>query len=331
MLACMAEAADIVSLLLERSDVWVNAGDLFGATALMYAAQQTDQRCLQYLLDRRELDLDEEDCDHRTAEDYARDAGFQKNVKLIRQARLARIRGSYAEPEPDSEEDQQHKSIVEQHHSRIFDKKENLELLGASSSEEQEEEEGDVEESPQGENEGAEGISPIYNHLERQCSESFSGEVDRLQNRLAELRIKFEGDCESVRLEYEEEKEKVETELQERLSNLQKEKTAKQSELEASFNKQKKNIEASIQKLNLCMDQFDWEKFLRISNSASELECPVCIEEMRPPMKIWQCKEGHPICDVCRRRPQVSSCPVCRQDIVGRNILAEKIAATIFI
>ena len=33
-----------------RSDVWVNAVDLFGATALMYAAQQTDQRCLQYLL-----------------------------------------------------------------------------------------------------------------------------------------------------------------------------------------------------------------------------------------------------------------------------------------
>ena len=45
------------------------------------------------------------------------------NFLYYRQARLARIRGSYAEPEPDSEEDQQHKSIVEQHHSRIFDKK----------------------------------------------------------------------------------------------------------------------------------------------------------------------------------------------------------------
>ena len=38
-------------------------------------------------------------------------------------------------------------------------------MLGASSSEEQEEEEGDVEESLQGENEGVEDISPIYNHL----------------------------------------------------------------------------------------------------------------------------------------------------------------------
>ena len=31
-------------------------------------------------------------------------------------------------------------------------------------------------------------------------------------------------------------------------------------------------------------------------------------------LRIWQCMDGHPVCDTCRRRPQVTACPVCRQD-----------------
>ena len=48
----------------------------------------------------------------------------------------------------------------------------------------------------------------------------------------------------------------------------------------------------------------------------SEFECPICFEvrvttvilqyynvplqEMRPPMRIWQCVDGHPVCEGCR-------------------------------
>ena len=30
----------------------------------------------------------------------------------------------------------------------------------------------------------------------------------------------------------------------------------------------------------------------------SEFECPICLEEMRPPRKIGQCRLGHVICQV---------------------------------
>merc|ERR1712106_493827 len=62
----------------------------------------------------------------------------------------------------------------------------------------------------------------------------------------------------------------------------------------------------------------------------TELECPVCFAEMKPPVHIWQCAQGHPVCQPCKSRPEVRHCPTCRQRIVGRATLVEKIAAQIF-
>merc|ERR1719365_465687 len=62
----------------------------------------------------------------------------------------------------------------------------------------------------------------------------------------------------------------------------------------------------------------------------NELECPVCFAEMKPPVHIWQCAQGHPVCQPCRNRPEVRHCPTCRQRIVGRATLVEKIAAQVF-
>jgi len=60
------------------------------------------------------------------------------------------------------------------------------------------------------------------------------------------------------------------------------------------------------------------------------LECPVCLEEMRPPKKIFQCSNGHVICEHCKNNPEVRSCPTCRVKFRGnnvvRNIVAEKLA-----
>ena len=60
------------------------------------------------------------------------------------------------------------------------------------------------------------------------------------------------------------------------------------------------------------------------------LECPVCLDEMRPPVKIFQCSNGHALCEECKDKPEVRSCPICRlvftRDNVTRNILAENMA-----
>jgi len=64
------------------------------------------------------------------------------------------------------------------------------------------------------------------------------------------------------------------------------------------------------------------------------LECPVCLEEMKPPKKISQCSNGHVICELCKNNPEVRSCPTCRVKFRGhnvvRNIVAEKLARSTF-
>ena len=62
-----------------------------------------------------------------------------------------------------------------------------------------------------------------------------------------------------------------------------------------------------------------------------ELECPVCLMEMLPPTKIWQCRSGHLVCQSCKRNPNMGRrCPVCRQEIIGRATTLEKIAERFF-
>jgi E3 ubiquitin-protein ligase SIAH1 len=54
----------------------------------------------------------------------------------------------------------------------------------------------------------------------------------------------------------------------------------------------------------------------------SELECPVCLEYMLPPIEL--CKNGHNICSNCRVNLQ--ECPTCTQPFVNiRNLALENL------
>lgn len=55
---------------------------------------------------------------------------------------------------------------------------------------------------------------------------------------------------------------------------------------------------------------------------AGLLECPICLEIIRPPS--WQCHHGHLICSGCRSR--TTKCPICRELLGrGRCIVADKL------
>ena len=51
-------------------------------------------------------------------------------------------------------------------------------------------------------------------------------------------------------------------------------------------------------------------------------ECPACLEEMRPPLQIFNCRNGHLVCSNCR--PRVSNCTMCRQEYTGRATAVEQ-------
>ena len=56
--------------------------------------------------------------------------------------------------------------------------------------------------------------------------------------------------------------------------------------------------------------------------------CSVCLELPRPPLKVFQCPEGHVFCEDCSRRPEMTFCPECRVSLEGvtiRNRTLEKL------
>ena len=58
-----------------------------------------------------------------------------------------------------------------------------------------------------------------------------------------------------------------------------------------------------------------------------EVECPVCLQEMTG--RIMQCEAGHLLCEDCRARPEVQSCPTCRAAFMGRATAVEQIVKTL--
>ena len=54
------------------------------------------------------------------------------------------------------------------------------------------------------------------------------------------------------------------------------------------------------------------------SKQPSPPECPVCFNEMAPPTKIFQCSNGHHICETCKDQLDPFKCPKCRKRMIGR-------------
>jgi len=59
-------------------------------------------------------------------------------------------------------------------------------------------------------------------------------------------------------------------------------------------------------------------------------ECPVCLDSMKPPMRILQCVSGHLVCEGCSRKMKKVFCPTCKKDLSGRATAMEQFLRTLF-
>lgn len=298
-LACISNHKDVVDLLLSRADLDVNKVDIFGASALMYASKNLEgKEVVGLLLERKDLDLDEKDQDGKTAEDYATEENNEDAVTIIRDERSKRMGGVWKKPET---------IISEFDPSDIEDSDE--------SEQNNEHETLNISQNIKEDNEIVEEM--FVNQEDSMDGDEFVRKefIDKLNERIAkennEIRKK-----ENI---YIKNMEILEKEFQERKTNLQ-----------DTFLKEKEKSNLLVSKLQTTIENFDMKRILDHSSSYSELECPVCLEEMKPPMRIWQCLSGHPVCELCRKSPRVKDCPTCRQSIVGRNTLAEKLAKSLY-
>merc|ERR1719410_1373285 len=94
----------------------------------------------------------------------------------------------------------------------------------------------------------------------------------------------------------------------------------------ARLGKEKDDLEARLDQVeNKLRGNRRKERLLTIHNQIlrlqTNLECPICVETASSP--IYQCKEGHLICNVCVQK--IARCPMCREDgpVNVRNRYAE--------
>ena len=108
----------------------------------------------------------------------------------------------------------------------------------------------------------------------------------------------------------------------------------KMRELEASLDNINEKHEMDVKQLemDIAMTNSQLQQLNHVSENPGlekEFECPVCLEVMAPPRRIFQCVNGHLICDSCKNHPEIRSCPSCRVVIVTsqftRNIPMERL------
>ncbi len=54
-------------------------------------------------------------------------------------------------------------------------------------------------------------------------------------------------------------------------------------------------------------------------SDGNDFECPVCFEVPKPPLKIFQCSNGHSLCELCLGMLEQMECPMCREDFTVKE------------
>ena len=57
-------------------------------------------------------------------------------------------------------------------------------------------------------------------------------------------------------------------------------------------------------------------------------ECPLCLESLAPPAKLYNCPEGHLLCANCRTK--VENCHLCRKPLQGRATAMEQYLRAVY-
>ena len=150
---------------------------------------------------------------------------------------------------------------------------------------------------------------------------------------------------EELRTRKEQEKKELEA-----IHHIEKIQARQQNEMLKIQQEEKKNDLAGLKKRLLevrrQMEEFelDWDNGKSVAEdngkcvtddsfeaAKSQLECPICLEVMKPPVKIWMCPQTHLVCEDCKDRMDNSICPTCRSDKVeGRAFFAENMARALF-
>jgi hypothetical protein len=56
--------------------------------------------------------------------------------------------------------------------------------------------------------------------------------------------------------------------------------------------------------------------------------CPICLESMAPPARLYNCPDGHLACEECKTK--VQNCHLCRKPLQGRATAMEQYLRAVY-
>lgn len=89
----------------------------------------------------------------------------------------------------------------------------------------------------------------------------------------------------------------------------------------------KKEEDKLLEGMTLQRDKDDQKKKQAL---LAQFLCPECGASLLPPEPIFQCEDGHMMCQACRHNETVKVCTECKGPLAGRNPAMENMAAIIF-
>jgi len=111
--------------------------------------------------------------------------------------------------------------------------------------------------------------------------------------------------------------------LEDEISLLKTEQSKKERKHKESIIKLKEELVKAEKQRVVAQNEEDEDQFA----------CPVCLELLRPPLRIFQCPEGHILCENCKENPAIVHCPQCRMPLernCSRNRALEEVARNYF-
>jgi len=151
-------------------------------------------------------------------------------------------------------------------------------------------------------------------------------------NELEEDMVEKEKQWAMAKKRWGEKKDKKRKESEEVQNRHRDEKNALDIKLGKEQEHDKNAVDKLKEKINkLAIDLRNLTPDPNLEAARATLECPICMELMKPPTKIWMCSSNHIVCEPCKNKLKGKRCPTCRiEKVTLRALFAENVAKSVF-
>ena len=157
-------------------------------------------------------------------------------------------------------------------------------------------------------------INLIQQYMKQKEDARDNEEIQRAERKLREVKLE-------VLLKKKEKKIAAIAHLIEMKSEL--EGVEKELEEHSAMEREISGLRKQLQEIKNGKTPSNWRSLIEISENISFIDdsgCPICCHSLKPPVKIYQCSQGHYFCEKCKRNHTMTRCPNCRDNPSGKDM-----------